>query len=141
MKFLGGGPKTFVNQTHSLPVPVCNVCAAATGSTRVPDPLRSQVVVKRDLWCALGPLPSQSGVEECMALRNSTLFLGRLVCINRSDDFYKWDPRDQQYMRLYDGKGNLIVEGTLSQQLNQMIMADGFIYFHLRPFIDRENVL
>ena len=75
-----------------------------------------------------------------MALRNSTLFLGRLVCINRSDDFYKWDPRDQQYMRLYDGKGNLIVEGTLSQQLNQMIMADGFMEINYKDPKDPRKV-
>ena len=39
-----------------------------------------------------------------MMIRNNTLFLARLMLINRSDDIMKWDPRHPDYLRLYDNQ-------------------------------------
>ena len=43
-------------------------------------------------------------------------------------------------MRLYDGRGNLIVEGTLSQRLLQMITADGFMEINYKDPKDPRKV-
>jgi hypothetical protein len=71
--------------------------------------------------------PSHAGF---MMLRNITLFLGRLMLINRSDDFMKWDPRHPDYFRCYDNQGNRIgMDGTmqLSEMLQEVIHTDGFV--------------
>ena len=65
-----------------------------------------------------------------MIIRNNTLFLGRLVLINRSDDIRKWDPRISEYLRCYDNQGNRIgIDGhmELSQILQEVIYSDGFV--------------
>jgi hypothetical protein len=62
-----------------------------------------------------------------MAIRNITFFLGRLVCINRSDDFMKFDPRHPEYMRCYDGEGNLVQLQLRSLELQTVIDTDGFL--------------
>ena len=48
------------------------------------------------------------GTKGFLDLRNNCIFLGRLVLVNRSDDFAKWDPRDEQYFRCYTSDGERI---------------------------------
>ena len=62
-----------------------------------------------------------------MTIRNITFFLGRVVCVNRSDDFMKFDPRHPEYMRCYDGEGNLVQLQLRSQELQRVIDTDGFL--------------
>ena len=62
-----------------------------------------------------------------MVIRNATFFLGRVACINRSDDFMKFDPRRPEYMRAYDGAGKLIRRQLRSQEIQEVIDTDGFL--------------
>ena len=71
--------------------------------------------------------PSHAGF---MMIRNNTLFLARLMLINRSDDIMKWDPRHPDYFRCYDNQGNRIgmeEPMQLSQMLQEVIHTDGFV--------------
>jgi hypothetical protein len=57
--------------------------------------------------------------------RGKALFLLRHDRVSRSDDEYKWDPRDLRYLRCYDKAGRLIVNKPLQLALKQVVVEDG----------------
>jgi hypothetical protein len=70
------------------------------------------------------PLPWES-TRKCKLLRDIAIFHMRAFTLSRSDDEEKWNAFDNQFMRMYDNKGNEIFRDRLDQALHEVITTDG----------------